>query len=258
MSLKHLKCETLDIHAGGRDLIFPHHENEIAQAEALHGRPFVKYWLHHGLLTIDGRKMAKSAGNFVAIRDALKKYTVDDLKIFFLSSHYGSPIDYSDEKMQEAHKALQRFDVLFWKGYEILKKRGRPAEGTGADFIEENKKSFLAAMDDDFNTARALGVLFEFINDTNKFMDQKGGDPKAAGVIEAAIGTIEVLGREVFGLFQSETDNELPEEDRVLLEERSSARLKKDFGRSDELRDALKGRGIVVEDTKDGQVWRWA
>lgn len=113
MSLKYLNCQTLDIHAGGRDLIFPHHENEIAQAEALSGKPFAKYWIHHGLLTINGQKMAKSLGNFVTIQDALKKYSIEDLKMFYLSSHYASAIDFSEDKMQEAHKALQRFEIFF-------------------------------------------------------------------------------------------------------------------------------------------------
>ncbi|OGX07356.1 MAG: cysteine--tRNA ligase [Omnitrophica WOR_2 bacterium GWA2_47_8] len=256
MSLKHLKCETLDIHAGGRDLIFPHHENEIAQAEGLTGKPFSKYWLHHGLLTINGQKMSKSLGNFITVEDALKKYTVDTLKLFFLFSHYASPIDYSDEKLQEAYKGLQRFDVLFWKAYGLLKgKKSSPAKGV--DFIEEHKEKFLSAMDDDFNTALALGHLFDLVNATNKFIDKEKESKDYLKVIYAAVETIEDLAKNIFGLFLREKDKDLDQEDEKLLEDRKTARLKKDFKRSDELRDLLKSRGIAVEDTKDGQSWRW-
>jgi len=120
MSLKHLQCKTLDIHAGGRDLIFPHHENEIAQAEPVTGKPFARYWIHHGLLTIQGQKMAKSLGNFITVQEALQKYSADELKMFFLSSHYASPVDFTDGKLLEARKALNRFDILFWKAYQLV------------------------------------------------------------------------------------------------------------------------------------------
>ena len=119
MSMKHLKTQTLDIHAGGRDLIFPHHENEVAQSEALTGKPFAKYWIHHGLLTINGQKMSKSLGNFITIKDALTKYTADEIKMFFLFSHYTSAIDFTEEKILEAKKALAKFDVLFWKAADV-------------------------------------------------------------------------------------------------------------------------------------------
>jgi len=257
MSLKHLKCDTLDIHAGGRDLIFPHHENELAQAEALHGRKFAKYWIHHGLLTINGQKMAKSTGNFVTVRDIVGRYTIDDLKMFFLSSHYASPIDYSEEKMDEAHKALQRFDVLFWKTSELLSSLPDTVRKSD-DFIDEAKRDFLAAMDDDFNTAKALGVLFELINATNKLIDTGKKDAATLGVVAAAVDTLEHFSSQVFGLFQAEETKELGVEEEELIEGRKQARLSKDFKRSDELRDILKEKGIIVEDTKEGQVWRWA
>ncbi len=255
MSLRHLKCETLDIHAGGRDLIFPHHENEIAQAEALHQKPFAKYWIHHGLLTINGQKMAKSLGNFITIQDVLKKYTVDDLKMFFLFSHYASPIDYTEDKMQDARKALQKFDVLFWKAYEIFKhRRVEPCE---ADFITKNQETFLQAMDDDFNTPKALAALFDFINDTNKFIDQRQSDPHYEGIVYKAIEIIEDLSKSIFGLFHKEVEKHIGEDERKLLEDRRQAREQKDFQRSDQIRELLRERGISVEDTKDGQTWRW-
>lgn len=256
MSLKHLQCETLDIHAGGRDLIFPHHENEIAQAEPLTHKPFAKYWIHHGLLTINGQKMAKSLGNFITIQDALKKYTVDELKFFFLSSHYASPIDFTDEKMSDARKALQKIDILFWKAADIVKvKQVIPIQ---VDFISKAKERFLESMDDDFNTAKALGVVFEFINDVNKFIDAGKTDNNYEGTIECAVNTLEGLLSNIFGLFTKEMVKELSVSQKQLIEERKQARAQKDFKRSDELRDALKQAGIIVEDMKDGQTWRWA
>lgn len=252
MSLKYLNCETLDIHAGGRDLIFPHHENEIAQAEALSGKPFAKYWIHHGLLTINGQKMAKSSGNFITIHDALEKYTVEDLKMFFLSSHYASPIDFSDEKMQEAHKALQRFEIFF-NETERLKRKGGGISSPQKDFIKRHEDAFVEAMDDDFNTPRALGCLFELINEAYRQKDDKDFFLIAHSVQE----TVKDLGQQIFGLFKADfdvKDNEIQE----LLNQRQEARAHKDFKRSDGLRDVLMEKGIVVEDTKDGQSWRRA
>ena len=257
MSRKFLETDTLDIHAGGRDLIFPHHENEIAQAQGLTGKPFAKYWLHHGLLTINGQKMAKSSGNFITIQDALKKYPVDDLKMFFLSSHYASPVDFSFEALQAAHKALERFDILFWKVYEILKEKKVPDAGQ-VHFIEEEKNKFFEAMDDDFNTPRALGHLFDLISHTNKFIDHGKKDKSYEPTIFQAADTIETLGREIFGLFQKEVEKDLSDELKNLLQQRQDARLKKDYRRSDELRDLLKQKGVVVEDVKQEQTWRWA
>ncbi len=257
MSLKHLKCQTLDIHAGGRDLIFPHHENEIAQVEAISTKPFAKYWIHHGLLTINGQKMAKSLGNFVTVEDAVKKYAVDDLKLFFLFSHYASPVDFTEEKIQEAHKALERFDILFWKAAEIVK--GRQSEiPVSEDFIERGKQNFIEVMDDDFNMPKALGALFDLINDTNKFIDQHKNHPRYVAVVQTAVDVIEGLASDVFGLFAEEMAVELSVDEQRLLDERVEARTKKDFKRSDELRDLLKQKGIVVEDSKAGQTWRRA
>ena len=256
MSVKHLRCQTLDIHAGGRDLIFPHHENEIAQTEVLTKKPLAKYWLHHGLLTINSQKMAKSSGNFITVEEALKKYGADDLKLFFLSSHYGSPVDFTKEKMQEAHKALQRFDILFWKAYELMKAKENvlPLQ---VDFITKGKSDFIEAMDDDFNTAKALGCLFDLVNDTNKFIDHGPKDGNYAGVICRAVDTIAELAKNIFGLFTAEVAGELTEELKQFLEERRQARAGKNFKRSDELRDLLKKKGVAVEDTKEGQTWRW-
>ncbi|MBI3601940.1 MAG: cysteine--tRNA ligase [Candidatus Omnitrophica bacterium] len=255
MSMKYCQTKTLDIHAGGRDLIFPHHENEIAQSEALTGKPFARYWLHHGLLTINDHKMSKSLGNVVTIKDALAKYTADEIKIFFLFSHYTSGIDFTDEKMQEARKALSKFDILFWKASKLLK--DRDVEAFQAGFISRHKQKFLDAMDDDFNTPEALAALFNLINDTNKFIDEEQKDSHYLGVIYHAVDILENLGRQIFGLFLKEKEKELSGDLKQLLEERMAARAAKNFKRSDELREVLKSKGVAIEDTKKGQAWRW-
>jgi cysteinyl-tRNA synthetase len=255
MSMKHLKTQTLDIHAGGRDLIFPHHENEIAQSEALTGKTFAKYWIHHGLLTINGHKMSKSSGNFITIKDAVAKYSADELKLFFLFSHYASAIDFTEEKMQEARKALGRFDILFWKASEILK--DKDVEPCQADFITTHKEEFLKAMDDDFNTPQAMAALFNLLNDTNKYINENKKDPHYLGVIYHAVDILENFARNIFGLFLKEKEKPLAQDLKKLLDERSAARAAKDFKRSDRLRDLLKDKGIAVEDTQAGQTWRW-
>ena len=255
MSMKHLKTQTLDIHAGGRDLIFPHHENEVAQSEALTGKPFAKYWIHHGLLTINGQKMSKSLGNFITIKDALTKYTADEIKMFFLFSHYTSAIDFTEEKILEAKKALAKFDVLFWKASELLK--DQDVEAFQEEFIIRHKQAFMDAMDDDFNTPKALAALFNLINDTNKFIDEDKAASHYLGVIYHAVDVLENLGRQIFGLFLNEKEQELSDDLKHLLDERMAARAAKNFKRSDELRDLLKSKGVAVEDTKSGQTWRW-
>ena len=256
MSMKHLKTETLDIHAGGRDLIFPHHENEIAQSEGLTGKPFANYWIHHGLLTINSQKMAKSLGNFITIEEALKKYSVDQLKVLFLSSHYASPVDFTEEKMIDAKKALDRFDVLFWKAHELLKDKGK-VQSYPVDFVIEHKNRFVEAMDDDLNTAKGISCLFDLINDTNKFIANETANDKYLSVIYGAVNIIETISREIFGLFLHEEDKVLNPELQKLIDDRQEARRSKDFKRSDELRDLLKDKGVAVEDTKSGQTWRW-
>jgi len=255
MSMKHLHTHTLDIHAGGRDLIFPHHENEIAQSEALTGVTFAKYWIHHGLLTINGQKMSKSTGNFITIEQALSKYSVDEIKMFFLFSHYASNIDFSEEKILEARKALNKFDVLFYRASGLIK--GKNVEPVQAGFVSKYKHEFMQAMDDDFNTSKALAALFSLINDTNTWIDQNTDDPNYLGVIYHAVDILENLARNIFGLFLQEKEKELPAELKALLEERVQARELKNFKRSDELRVMLKEKGVAVEDGKNGQTWRW-
>ena len=250
MSQRFLETETLDIHAGGRDLIFPHHENEISQAEALTDKTFANYWIHHGLLTINGQKMAKSLGNFVTIKDFIGRYKNPDiLKLFFLSTHYSHPMDYNEEKINEATWALERILILLDKidrklsGFCNIKDKGY-------DSIKEAKDSFIKAMDDDFNTPQALASLFELINDTNKQIDD-------FNFIAAAYKLILELAQ-IFGFDLKKTGgfDVLSEEVSALIKRRNDAREKRDFKEADKIRKELEQKGIVLEDTKEGTVWR--
>ena len=258
MSAKYLKTETLDIHAGGRDLIFPHHENEIAQSEALSGKPFAKYWLHHGLLTINNQKMAKSLGNFITIKDFIEKHhNADFLKLFFLSAHYAHPMDYTDKKIEEAKTALERFHILLKKAQLIVRKPGIAFPAETVDFIEKHRQRFIEALDDDFNTPVALSCLFDLVNETNKFIDSEKHNPRYTEVIyRACEDTILELGNKIFGLFDDLSWEPLNDEEKGLLEERLKARHNKDFKASDSFREELRKKGIIVEDTKDGQSHR--
>jgi len=257
MSMKFLGSATFDIHAGGRDLIFPHHENEIAQSEGLTGKPFVRFWIHHGLLTINGQKMAKSLGNFITVQDALKKYSADQLKIFFLSSHYASPIDFTDGKLEDAHKALMHFEVFFQRVERLIK--NKQPSGSAKGFVRDYQNQFEEAMDDDFNSAKAMGVLFELLSEMNKFMDTQVHNPDYEVTVIAARDLIKKLTGDIFGLFKVNESLDVNVGDiENLLKERERARLSRDFKRSDEIRDELKSKGILLEDTKEGQVWRRA
>lgn len=212
MSMKYLG-ESFDIHAGGRDLIFPHHENEIAQSEAATGKPFAKYWIHNGLLTINGEKMAKSQGNFVTIKEILSRYDGEDLKMFFLGSHYSSPIDFTFEKLDAVHSARQRFNILFKKIDEALDTETIPTHKTAQDeeivakiknFVDELyalKQKFEEAMDDDFNTPSALSIMFEIVSLANKFLEEDAVplERKKPALKTVKFALIE-CGR-VFGLF---------------------------------------------------------
>ncbi len=253
MSLKHLNCQTLDIHGGGRDLVFPHHENEIAQSEGFTGVPFAKYWIHHGLLTINRQKMSKSLGNFITIEQAVAKYGADQLKIFFLSSHYGSVIDFSEEKMADVEKQRQHFLSFL----DRAEKAANGAAPVSCKWVEDRGVEFLDAMDDDFNTAKALGVLFEFMGDVNKFIDQKKDLKEFSSIVARAVELIRSYLKDIFNLeLSAGAGQNVAPEIAGLLEERAKARKDRDFARSDQLRVELEARGILVQDTKDGQSWR--
>ena len=253
MSQKFLKTDTLDIHAGGRDLIFPHHENEIAQSEALTGKPFAKYWIHHGLLTINGQKMAKSSGNFITVKDILQKYNPDILKLFFLSAHYASPIDFSWEKIEQFKSAYERFATLFNK----LDKQFDRAMRDGSDIdsldIHGYRKKFEEAMDDDFNMPRAISTLFELVNYCNLLLekDKKNHELIFSYTVITNLGNI--LGLSFKYLSEDVPDSQVT----ILVEKRSELRKEGKFEEADLIRTMLEQKDIILEDTSDGKtIWR--
>ncbi len=266
MSMNELQSDTIDIHAGGRDLIFPHHENEIAQSEALTGKPFANHWIHHGLLTINGQKMSKSLGNFITLDEILEKYPSEILKLFFLQSHYASPVDFSWEKMDEVKKNWEKFN-LFLAEVKRLGEIGIEELNQQPAFVEKYKQEFLAAMDDDFNTPIALRCLFDLIKGAYRHKNHEDypGIMKSVyvtvfeflknifslseiGVKIKVTQTIHVTGQVLFEI----VPDDLSDNEKELLEERKMARVKKDFKRSDEIREELRKSGIVVKDTKEG------
>lgn len=251
MSQKFLRSYTLDIHAGGRDLIFPHHENEIAQAEAFSGKPFARYWLHHGLLTINGQKMSKSLGNFVTIKDFIARYEdADLLKMFFLTTHYSHPIDYTEEKIKEA-KAAKRKILIFMEKVRRLK---TPSFFRKKDFpeVQNLKNKFIEKMDDDFNTPEGLACIFEAINlGYKKETDRLFLKQLAEFILESAkiLGLTLKSQREVFVIPEAQI--------REKIEERNRARREKNYVLADKIREELAEKGIILEDGKDGQTyWR--
>ncbi|MFH0913105.1 MAG: cysteine--tRNA ligase [Candidatus Omnitrophota bacterium] len=250
MSQRFLKTQTLDIHAGGRDLIFPHHENEIAQSEALTGKPFAKYWMHHGLLAINGQKMAKSLGNFITIKDFMEKYkNADLLKMFFLSAHYSHPIDYTDEKIEEAREALGR--IAIFMGRVERDTRLTACAHKRNQTVEDIRGKFKEAMDDDFNTPRALACIFELINMANKNIED------TSFVCMARVAIKDLLS--LFGIspeIKKEIDQITDSEIKRKIFERDNARHNKDYALSDNIRKELEEQGVILEDTKDGTLWR--
>ncbi len=247
MSQKFLKTDTLDIHAGGRDLIFPHHENEIAQGEALTGKPFAKYWIHHGLLTINGQKMSKSLGNFVTIKDFLGKYgNADLLKLFFLSAHYSHPIDYNEAKIGEAKASLERIAILRQKFAErVVKPQVVPQE------IEEIKARFVEAMDDDFNTPRALATIFDLVGLANKRIADTDFCVSSKALIEELLNILGI-SLKFSGSSGQISDSEI----KAKIQERNVARKQKNYALSDAIRKELEEKGVILEDEKGNTTWR--
>jgi len=247
--------DEFDIHGGGLDLIFPHHENEIAQSEGL-GKKFARYWIHHGLLTINGQKMAKSLGNFITIKDALSRYPADVLKLFYLQAHYSSPVDFTWERMEEAHKAMQRFEILFSR-IDQIKKIGLNSSAAPADFIEKHKNDFIKAMDDDFNSPDALGSLFALVNDINKFIDTEKTSERYFETVNYAKNTLIELGKILGISYKSAADDNTNEDEineKILT--RTNAKKAKQFALADKIRKDLENQGIILEDTPNGTIWR--
>ena len=251
MSQKYLKTDTLDIHGGGRDLIFPHHENECAQAEALTGKVFANYWIHHGLLTINSQKMAKSLGNFVTIQDAVSKYSADILKIFYLQAHYSSSVDFSEKKMEEAKKAYQRIQI-FMNRIGLIKKAKVTKEAQ--ELLEQFRNKFIEAMDDDFNMPKGLAVLFDIINVSNKILDIEGNSKaKVAGIGGLVEEILDIFG---ISLKPIETAEISAKDIEKLIKLRTELKQQKKYQEADGIRKKLEEQGIILEDTKDGTTYR--
>lgn len=240
--------EGFDIHAGGVDLVFPHHENEIAQSEAATGKCFAKYWMHNGHININNQKMSKSKGNFFTVRDILSVFEPDVVRLFMLSSHYRSPMNFTKELLEQTEPAIQRLRTAKERLLEA-KIAEQPTEGE-PEFIEqlnEFKTSFEAAMSDDLNTADAIGVLFDFVRACNSFVNA----PRSKQAIDAALNLFNTFTY-ILGILQKEKEAEIPKEALELLALRNEARANKNWAEADRLRNALKDMGYAVEDSKEG------
>ena len=296
--------DTLDIHAGGQDLIFPHHENEIAQSEAATGKPFVRYWLHNGFLDIEGEKMSKSLGNILTVKDILEKYDPMAIRVFFLLKHYRSPIDFSEDRIKESQAAFNRLKNTYRKIKTTIDQNGGIQKNYEAPendsstlgMILKNKDSIIEAMDDDFNTARAIGHLFEIARIVNSYYEEDS--PDFSGIMQAAKDIFDTIGYEVFGLdFSAELEksrepellekaasaiinihdetsedkswnflNDLTEDYfksigltaslSTIIQVRTNARKEKNWTLSDLIREKLKNIGIILEDHPDGTTWK--
>lgn len=250
--------ETIDIHSGGLDLIFPHHENEIAQSEAANGKPFARYWLHNAFLSVDNQKMSKSLGNFFMVRDAAKVYGYEAIRFFMLSAHYRSPLNYSAESLEQAKAALSRL----YNAFENIEFRMENAvedgflEGECAHSARFNsyRERFIAAMDDDLNTADAIAVIFELVRDVNSVLASDAHVSKA--LCKEALHVLDELCG-VLGFAQNRNKQSLDEEIEALIEKRQQARKSKDFALADKIRDELKERGIELKDTPQGVKWSY-
>ncbi|MFH1169112.1 MAG: cysteine--tRNA ligase [Chloroflexota bacterium] len=247
MSLKYLGT-TLDIHGGGQDLIFPHHENELAQSESFTGvKPFVRYWLHNGLVQLGEEKMSKSLGNLVTIKQALEKYSADAIRVFALSSHYRSPLTYSDEAMAGAEKGVER----------LLRTTGRsePEGGSPGEALDAGpyRCQFVEAMDDDFNSPQALAVLFDLARDINQSADSGRSIGKARSTFTELAQSVLGLKLEASGLA---TEPDMEAQINSLIAERVALRKTRQFQQADAIRDKLAGMGVVLEDTPQGTVWK--
>ncbi len=247
--------DTIDIHAGGEDLIFPHHENEIAQSEAANGVPFAHYWMHNGFLNIDNRKMSKSLGNFLLVREILKRYNADVLRFFMLSAQYRSPLNYSEDLMESAKRGLERIRTAGDRLRDLIAKATQmemtEEEDELLDTTKEYVYEFEEAMDDDFNTADAIAAIFDLV----KFANTKLDEESSGGILMAVFEKIEKL-MGVLGLEFTVDRNEIDPQIQELIDKRQQARKEKNFALADQIRDELLSQGIELLDTREGVRWK--
>ena len=250
MSMTYLG-ETFDIHTGGKDLLFPHHENEIAQSEGATGKPYVHYWMHNGFINIDNEKMSKSLGNFFTVRDIAKEYDLEAVRMFMLAAHYRSPLNFSRELIQQAQSSLARlYGARDQLAFMLENAAARPMNEAELAFAAEADKAvdkFNAAMDDDLNTADAIGAMFELVREVFK-LPQSGVSRDAVLLGQAKMQAM----ADVLGLFMKQADG-LPADIQAMADARAAARKAKDWKKSDELRDAIHAAGYILEDTAAGQ-----
>lgn len=250
MSMEYLG-ETFDIHCGGQDLLFPHHENEIAQSEGATGHPFARYWMHNGFLNVDNQKMSKSLGNFFTVRDITREFDAEDIRMFMLSAQYRSPLNFSREQMQQAHASLQRLygarDKILFLMEDLEDRALWDEENAVKSRVDDCVAAFEAAMDDDLNTAEAMGALFDLVYLINTEISEKS----AQSLAQYALTQLHKIC-EVPGLLLKKPD-ELPGDVAELVEKRAQARSDKNWQGSDALRDAIAALGYLVEDTPKGQ-----
>ena len=238
---------TFDIHAGGQDLIFPHHENEIAQSEAATGKPFARYWMHNGYINVDNQKMSKSLGNFRLVRDIAQEFDLEAVRLFLLSAQYRNPINFTRELIEQANTALTRIRTARER---LAEAKEGPATAEDESFLAslaEHEKRFCDAMDDDLNTADALGALFDYARAVNTFVTE----PRSREALDKAAKLFDDMTN-VLGILQHSKSEEFPKEAVALLNERAEARKAKNWARADQIREELKAMGFAVEDSKEG------
>lgn len=257
----HLECsvmskkyigDVIDIHAGGEDLIFPHHENEIAQSEAANGTEFARYWMHNGFLKINNEKMSKSLGNFFTVREIAEKYPLQVIRFFMLSAHYRSPLNFSADLVEASKNGLERILTAVDRLKSISGTEGEVDKAV-ADEMDAFVKKYEAAMDDDLNTADAISVIFELV----KYANVNVTEDSTKSTVELVLNTVTKLC-DILGIITEKKEEILDSDIEALIEERQAARRAKDFARADEIRDQLSDMGIILEDTREGVKWKRA
>lgn len=257
----HLECsvmskkyigDVIDIHAGGEDLVFPHHENEIAQSEAANGTEFARYWMHNGFLKINNEKMSKSLGNFFTVREIAEKYPLQVIRFFMLSAHYRSPLNFSADLVEASKNGLERILTAVDRLKSISGTEGEVDKAV-ADEMDAFVKKYEAAMDDDLNTADAISVIFELV----KYANVNATEESTKATVELVLNTVTKLC-DILGIITEKKKEILDSDIEALIEERQAARKAKNFARADEIRDQLSDMGIILEDTREGVKWKRA